>query len=72
MTKKIKNYLENPVFICGHRRSGTSLMLSLLDNNADFICFPAETGFFYAIYPLCFEKENKSITDLEALLVLKK
>ena len=59
MTKKINNYLENPVFICGHRRSGTSLMLSLLDDNADFICFPAETGFFYAIYPLCFEEKNK-------------
>jgi hypothetical protein len=35
-------YLDRPVFIVGHGRSGTSLMLSLLDGHPDLLVFPGE------------------------------
>jgi tetratricopeptide (TPR) repeat protein len=36
----------SPVFICGHPKSGTTLLLALLDFNQDLAVFPEETTFF--------------------------
>lgn len=57
--KKNLAFLKHPIFICGHRRSGTTLFLSLLDNNTKYLCYPTETGFFYAVYPICFKDKNE-------------
>ena len=37
---------KKPVFICGHPKSGTSLLRSLLDNHPQLIVYPEETLFF--------------------------
>jgi hypothetical protein len=37
---------ENGVFICGHPKSGTSLLMALLDSHPQVIVYPEETGFF--------------------------
>jgi hypothetical protein len=42
---------EKPVFICGHPKSGTSLLRSLLDNHPQLIVFPEETYFFRKFLP---------------------
>ncbi len=47
-------FMDRPVFICGHRRSGTTLLLSLFENHPELLVYPAETGFFYAVYPPLF------------------
>jgi len=39
-------YNANPVFICGYPKSGTTLMLSLLDGHEDLVVIPQETKFF--------------------------
>lgn len=49
--------IENPVFICGHRKGGTSLFLKLLDNHPELFVYPADTGFFYKYFPFCSSKE---------------
>ena len=36
-------FLENPVFICGAPRSGTTLLSNLLDGHHNLIVFPVET-----------------------------
>jgi len=43
---------ESPVFIGGHRKCGTTLLVSLLDHHPGLFVYPGETGFFYKFYPL--------------------
>ena len=51
------NSKQNPVFLCGHRKTGTTLLLNLLDSHPDLSVYPADSGFFFKYYPLC-EIEN--------------
>lgn len=44
-------YLENPVFICGHRKSGTTMLISLFDNVENAIVYPDDSGIFYLYFP---------------------
>lgn len=45
------NFLKNPVFICGHRKAGTTLLINLFDNNNECMTIPGDNGFFYLFYP---------------------
>ncbi|MGM0520404.1 MAG: sulfotransferase family protein [Campylobacterota bacterium] len=47
----MSSYLENPVFICGHRKSGTTMLINLLDGLNDAVTYPDDSGFFYMYYP---------------------
>ncbi len=44
----LKNY---PVFICGHPKSGTSLMRNLLDSHPQLVVYPEESSFFRRFLP---------------------
>jgi hypothetical protein len=46
------SFLDHPVFICGHRRSGTTMLTSLLDHHPALAVYPTDSGFFYAVYPI--------------------
>lgn len=48
---KTGGYLEKPVFICGHRKAGTTLLINLFDGVNDAIVYPDDSGFFYMYYP---------------------
>ena len=37
---------QSGTFICGHPKSGTSLLMTLLDSHPQLIVYPEETGFF--------------------------
>ena len=37
--------MPSPIFICGYPKSGTTLLLSLLDQHPDLLVFPEETQF---------------------------
>jgi hypothetical protein len=39
-------WLERPVFICGHHRSGTTLLQQLLDNHPELLVLPSEATYF--------------------------
>jgi hypothetical protein len=45
------DFLENPLFLCGHRKTGTTLLLSLFDNHPELAVYPPDSGFFYLYYP---------------------
>lgn len=47
---------DSPVFICGYPKSGTTLMVSLLDGHRDLLVIPEETKFFTMVFPKDFEK----------------
>lgn len=46
-----KNWLDKPVILGGHRKSGTTLLLSLFDSHPQLCVYPPDSGFFYAYYP---------------------
>ena len=46
------NFYENAIFLGGHRRSGTTLLMHLLENHPQLCVFPADSGFFYAYFPV--------------------
>lgn len=46
-----KTCLEYPVFICGHRKTGTTLLINLFDGASDAVVYPDDSGFFYLYYP---------------------
>lgn len=39
------------LFLCGHRKSGTSMFLHLFDNHPDLLVFPTDINLFYAYFP---------------------
>lgn len=45
------DFINNPVFICGHPKAGTSLMSSLLDGHPEIVAYPEETMFFRRFLP---------------------
>lgn len=51
---------DKPIFIGGHRKSGTTLIPCLFDGNDEVISLPYDTGFFYGFYPVC---NNTGLSD---------
>jgi hypothetical protein len=48
----LANIRDLPVFICGHPKSGTSLLRSILDSHPQLIVYPEETVFFRRFLPI--------------------
>lgn len=55
---------DHPVFICGHPKSGTSLIRSLLDSHPELLVYPEETVFFRRYLP---KAQGKSLEEKLAL-----
>ncbi|HLD27966.1 MAG TPA: sulfotransferase [Patescibacteria group bacterium] len=53
----MKSYINQPVFICGHRKTGTTMLLCLLDSHPQLLVYPADSAFFYALYPRSEEEQ---------------
>lgn len=62
------NFNENAIFICGHRKSGTTLLLNLLDSHPELSVFPADSGFFYGYYPLSDIKEYSTEQKIATMI----
>jgi len=62
--KIMSSYLDNPVFVCGHRKAGTTMLVNLLDNVDSIITYPDDSGFFYRYFP---RYANDSYTDKEKI-----
>ena len=62
----MSNWFDQPVFICGHRKGGTTLLVCLLDNHPELLTYPVDSGFFYEVYPYLFtETRAESMRRLE-------
>lgn len=56
--------LDHPIFICGHPKSGTTLLVSLLDSHPQILVYPNETFFFRGFVP---EIENRDLDEKVSL-----
>lgn len=48
--KSLDELAGKPLLLCGHPKSGTSLVLGLLDGHPDLVTLPEETKYFRAIH----------------------
>lgn len=48
--ERLDQLAGRPLLLCGHPKSGTSLVLSLLDGHPDVVVIPEETKYFRAIH----------------------
>ncbi len=58
---------DRPVFICGHPKSGTSLLRSIFDSHPQLIVYPEETIFFRRFLP-----NVRNLSTDEQLLLAEK
>lgn len=54
------SFIEQPIFICGHPKAGTSLITALLDGHPAIVAYPEETLFFRRFLPAI---QGKSLND---------
>jgi hypothetical protein len=47
----MSNFEADPIFLCGHRKAGTSLFLNLLDGHPALSVYPIDTNFLYGYFP---------------------
>jgi hypothetical protein len=60
----------SPAFICGHPKSGTSLVKGLLDSHPQLIVYPEETQFFREVLPQIANLEYREATRRAEELLL--
>jgi hypothetical protein len=56
--------ITSPVIICGHPKSGTSLLMTMLDSHPELIVYPEETHYFRRFLPKTQLKGNRKLLDL--------
>lgn len=55
---------DNATFICGHPKSGTSLLRSLLDSHPQLVVYPEETYFFRRVLPQTTGASHEKVKEL--------
>ncbi len=63
----MRDFINHPIFICGHPKAGTSLITSLLDGHPNILAYPEETLFFRRFLPAAQGKN-----DEEKIVLAKK
>lgn len=59
---------NNPVFICGHRKTGTTMLINLFDDHPDLLVYPDDSGFWYVYYPL-FDRRSTSFNKKKEVII---
>lgn len=72
MSSKDYNWLDTPVFIVGHPKSGTSLLVSLLDGHPELVVIPEETDFYPVIYQYLRWVDFKNMSVEDAVSIIEK
>jgi hypothetical protein len=63
-------FIEHPIFICGHPKAGTSLVTALLDGHLAIVAYPEETMFFRRYLPAIEGKsEDEKLALADQLLI---
>lgn len=55
-------WLDKPIFICGHQKTGTTLLQQLLDGHPDIVVLPSEGTYFTSFgYAACADPTSQDI-----------
>ncbi len=44
--------MKDPIFICGHRKSGTTMFHNLFDGHEELLVYPSDLNLLYAYFPV--------------------
>ncbi|RCK73017.1 MAG: Protein-tyrosine sulfotransferase 1 [Anaerolineae bacterium] len=61
---------DSAVFICGHPKSGTTLLLSLLDSHPQLLVYPVESVFFRGVWPRLWNLDHQERLSLAKRFLL--
>jgi hypothetical protein len=61
--KSASVWLERPVFVCGHHRTGTTLLQELLDGHPELLVLPSEGSYFSSFRYVA--QPNPSVSDID-------
>jgi hypothetical protein len=67
----MNDFINHPVFICGHPKAGTSLVTALLDGHPNILVYPEETLFFRRFLPAIQGKNFDEKIDLARKLLIQ-
>lgn len=59
--------MKDPIFICGHRKSGTTMFHSLFDGHSELVVYPSDLNILYAYFPLYLNEKYTKSQRLERL-----
>ena len=59
-----------PIFICGHRKSGTTMLVNLFDSVDKITTYPDDNGLFYKYFPAIHESKKISINQKKKKLLV--
>ncbi len=65
------DFINHPIFICGHPKAGTSLITALLDGHPNILVYPEETLFFRRFLPVVQGKSRDEKIDLAKELLIQ-
>jgi hypothetical protein len=57
------SWLLRPVFVCGHHRSGTTLLQELLDGHSRLVVIPTEVTYFSSFASLAMAPDSPALLD---------
>jgi hypothetical protein len=66
-----RDALDAPTFICGHRKGGTTVLLCLMDAHPQLLTYPADSAFFYRVFPLCEHMTKEETIERLATATIK-
>ena len=52
-------WLDHPIFVLGYSKSGTSLLMAILDNHPQLVVLPEESNFMDNLYLICHKIKRK-------------
>ncbi len=59
--------MKDPIFICGHRKSGTTMFHNLFDGHDDLLVYPSDLNLLYAYFPVYISDKYTDRDRLERL-----
>jgi hypothetical protein len=67
----MSDFINHPIFVCGHPKAGTSLITALLDGHPNILAYPEETLFFRRFLPAIQGKTYEQKIDLAKKLLIQ-
>ncbi|WP_237276365.1 sulfotransferase family protein [Tenacibaculum ovolyticum] len=59
--------MKDPIFICGHRKSGTTMFHNLFDGHNELLVYPSDLNLLYAYFPVYLSDNYSDNERLERL-----
>ena len=59
--------MKDPIFICGHRKSGTTMFHNLFDGHEELLVYPSDLNLLYAYFPIYISEKYSDEERLERL-----